>query len=644
MIWMVMGVALAQGPTLQTVQARAWSRQPVSSVAEGLESEDGAVRRETLRLLGQMRADVDALVVPHVDDPELGDAAVEALALSTTDGSEALLRTWTRWTANAPAHDRHLMVLDGLGRRGTGSVVSLLSGVLQAPPSASTNAERAMNERIQAAYALGRLGRRNVKGAGSGVGALVRCVTTQAVAPARACAWALSRIGLADADPEDVKRLRSHAGQITDPVGQAWSVRALGTTGENVDWAYKSSHREVVVAAYTGAEVSEAQVQVGLKSLDPWVRGQAVMAASSLPEENANSALRPRLERANGADGSSIASSLLAAGAVPTTADMADPRGPVRSAWISGAPVERLPSLLPPPADPSDGDGPRVATSQDWTALGVAAGVLDPERVTALAKLPGAMAFARRLLKNGRPGTEAAGLMLLGALNPRLLSAELDARTSADSNEASRSAIEAFGVLLDRGAHVSVVVQALTQCAKVTNSRDATQIYRVLAKHGHAPSTQERAAQSSWKPLTAAAATSIILHTNRGAITIALESDIAPQTVASVLTMAREGRYENTPVHRVVPAFVAQGGDPTGTGWGGPEWWVPDEDSLRPFDLGAVGMAKAGADTGGSQWFITTVEQPHLTGDYTRFGHVIDGMDIAKTLTAGDVLERVEVK
>jgi len=108
--------------------------------------------------------------------------------------------------------------------------------------------------------------------------------------------------------------------------------------------------------------------------------------------------------------------------------------------------------------------------------------------------------------------------------------------------------------------------------------------------------------------------------------------------------MARTGRYSNTPIHRVVPAFVAQGGDPTGTGWGGPDWWVPDEDSLRPFDLGAVGMAKAGADTGGSQWFITTVEQPHLTGDYTRFGHVIEGMDVASALEPGDVLERVEVK
>ena len=130
---------------------------------------------------------------------------------------------------------------------------------------------------------------------------------------------------------------------------------------------------------------------------------------------------------------------------------------------------------------------------------------------------------------------------------------------------------------------------------------------------------------------------SVRLETSRGDVVIRLRKDVAPFTIMSILKLAgQRGFYRGLVFHRVVPNFVVQGGDPRGDGWGGPEYTLRSEFSPLSFDAGTVGMASAGKDTEGSQFFITQSPQPHLDGRYTIVGHVESGMDVVDRLQVGD--------
>jgi cyclophilin family peptidyl-prolyl cis-trans isomerase len=127
------------------------------------------------------------------------------------------------------------------------------------------------------------------------------------------------------------------------------------------------------------------------------------------------------------------------------------------------------------------------------------------------------------------------------------------------------------------------------------------------------------------------------LHTDKGDIVIELAADKAPLAVNSFIFLARNGWFDNVTFHRVIPGFVAQAGDPTGTGYGTPGYAFKNEISNLKFDApGVVGMANAGVDSNGSQFFITYQAQPTLDGKYTVFGHVIQGMDVVTSLNPRD--------
>lgn len=132
--------------------------------------------------------------------------------------------------------------------------------------------------------------------------------------------------------------------------------------------------------------------------------------------------------------------------------------------------------------------------------------------------------------------------------------------------------------------------------------------------------------------------------TDRGSIAIELLPVDAPLTVENFVTLARSGFYSDTRFHRVVPAFVAQDGDPRGDGNGGPGYAIRDELNRQRYDRGVVGMALSGPDTGGSQYFITLAPQPHLDGQYTVFGRVRSGLDVLDALVQGDHIQRVRVR
>jgi peptidyl-prolyl cis-trans isomerase B (cyclophilin B) len=131
--------------------------------------------------------------------------------------------------------------------------------------------------------------------------------------------------------------------------------------------------------------------------------------------------------------------------------------------------------------------------------------------------------------------------------------------------------------------------------------------------------------------------TKATLHTNKGAIAIELFDDDAPKTVENFKKLADDGFYDGVIFHRVIPDFMIQGGDPTGTGRGGPGYTFEDEINDHKVERGALAMANAGPNTNGSQFFIVTADSaPWLDGKHTVFGRVTEGMDAVDAISEAD--------
>ncbi|TML53734.1 MAG: peptidylprolyl isomerase, partial [Actinobacteria bacterium] len=129
--------------------------------------------------------------------------------------------------------------------------------------------------------------------------------------------------------------------------------------------------------------------------------------------------------------------------------------------------------------------------------------------------------------------------------------------------------------------------------------------------------------------------TNATLHTNHGQIEIELFDEDAPRTVENFLKLARDGFYDDVIFHRVIPDFMIQGGDPTGTGTGGPGYTFEDEFNDHKVARGALAMANAGPNTNGSQFFVVTAEAtPWLDGKHTVFGRVTNGMGVVDEISS----------
>ncbi len=146
-----------------------------------------------------------------------------------------------------------------------------------------------------------------------------------------------------------------------------------------------------------------------------------------------------------------------------------------------------------------------------------------------------------------------------------------------------------------------------------------------------------------------------VFHTEKGDVRARLFAEAAPWTVNNFVFLAREGYFDGTTFHRVIENFMAQGGDPTGTGTGGPGYRIRDEfhPDLRHDRPGLLSMANAGPDTGGSQFFITFVPTPWLDDRHAIFGEFVEGMEVVNSLRErvthsagepGDRIESVEIE
>jgi len=137
----------------------------------------------------------------------------------------------------------------------------------------------------------------------------------------------------------------------------------------------------------------------------------------------------------------------------------------------------------------------------------------------------------------------------------------------------------------------------------------------------------------------------VTIETDKGDMKLELYPEHAPKTVNNFVFLAQEGFYDGIVFHRVISDFMIQGGDPTGTGTGGPGYRFEDEFAENPLrhETGVISMANAGPDTNGSQFFITHSPQPHLDGMHTVFGKVVKGQEVVDAIQQGDRMVKVTV-
>jgi cyclophilin family peptidyl-prolyl cis-trans isomerase len=304
----------------------------------------------------------------------------------------------------------------------------------------------------------------------------------------------------------------------------------------------------------------------------------------------------------------------------------------------------------------------------------------------ALAIIPPARAEARlRLLLQDRDfRVVGAAMTALIASKPSWAAAELTARLKADDFAMRAAAARGLGELkvtaavpalvdaykaslgdstyVARGAIVGAIAQLDPAAARPLLDealRDKDWALRVraaelLEQAGATAATTQSAIRpaTAGRPIDEAEWEGLVspkysphayIATDRGGIEIELAILDAPLTVGNFIALARKGFFDGVAIHRVVPDFVVQDGDPRGDGEGGPGYTIRDELNMRPYLRGTVGMALDWADTGGSQFFITHSPQPHLDGRYTVFGNVVAGMDVVDRLGPWDVVRSVTI-
>ena len=478
--------------------------------------------------------------------------------------------------------------------------------------------------------------------------------------------------------PEAAPRLRALLAD-SDPLVRGWAARALGEVGDGGDLArlrpllddpapgpiieaLRAGRRRVLAGTAAAPDDWRGRLLALLDDPRPHVRVTAVEAAGAwlldpglgdalarlarLTDAEADAAHRPEREEALVA---------LAVGGDPRAADLV-----VRAAAAAGdrdlrakaAEAAGYLSLAATAAAPAGGGGsiaalldrllhdldPKVRVAALEASI-VAAGDRAAEVVTeVLARDTDAGVRASALdwaTDHPQVPVEALGEATVLALADRNVESSLDAVKALGARAKAEP--------LERGALVAVL-------EKLAGARDypvRREAIRALIDLGRpAPAlgpvnvrleveAYTEIVQRTARPRT------VEMKTSAGTLRLRLACPDAPMTCLNFLNLARQGFYDGLKFHRVVPDFVLQAGDPRGDGFGGPGYSIRDEINLLRYDRGAVGMALSGADTGGSQFFITLAPQPHLDGGYTVFGHVVGGDEVLDRIVRGTVIESV---
>ncbi|HWW87151.1 MAG TPA: peptidylprolyl isomerase, partial [Vicinamibacterales bacterium] len=280
-----------------------------------------------------------------------------------------------------------------------------------------------------------------------------------------------------------------------------------------------------------------------------------------------------------------------------------------------------------------------------------------PAVLGALVKLkaPNAERVLLDRLKVDDPVVRSAAATGIGELKPANgASALADAYAAGERDPMYTARTSALAALVKYGrdAAVPVLRRALAdkdwavrvRAAMLLKEIDPTGAADVDMAIRPAPTTIAADIYGNARVIGPVVSTQLYIDTDKGTIQIELTMLDAPLTVENFVTLARKGYFDGLSIHRVVPNFVVQDGDPRGDGEGGPGYTIRDEINERPYLRGTVGMAlDPWPDTGGSQFFIVHSPQPHLDARYTVFGRVVAGMDVVDRIQEWDVIRRVHV-
>ncbi len=620
------------------------SRSPAASIEPWLASPDEAVRLQAARALGRLHDPVAVgLLQPLLAETSPALRAEVAFALSQyADTGAALLAALQ--DEGEPAVRSAL--LEGLGRCGDADALPALLASLQ-------SGER--EEAVAASHAIGRLGVRAELSPPplEAVELLLDQLPRFDPERRRAAAFALARTKPTELPPALADRLLEAVDDQADAVARAWLVRASSTALDDERWE------------------------------------RAVSSAT----DDASQAVRIALARGLASRGGDGASSSL-------TPLLADEDRPVRVAALSAAarlpwddgwrePLEAMLQIRDPSqqarALPSRAQADRLAEPQGWlnptVDSAIRAGMLltidTPELLAALAvedRAPAVRTAAtERLLTLEPPADRALLISLLDQPDPVVaglaashLAEEPDddlvaaiQRQLVERNDypgllamlqALESALAGLGFEA-RGVQApplpgSLQAQVNIRVAELQKHEDLgiREAARALGARLGLPPAGPPPFPRLMPPDALAALQGARVVTSRGELVIAFHVEQAPYTVQRWVELAEAGQFDDVAFHRVVPDFVVQVGCPRGDGYGGPDHTLPDEFSPLPYEGGAVGMATAGPDSAGSQWFVTLSPQPHLDGDYPIFGQLVQGHDTLRRLREGDRIERVIIE
>jgi len=594
-------------------------------------------------------------------DPDIVGAAAQAIGLagSLDDGdlgaTDALLAALPRGGA---------AVVEALGRAGTQAAQPALTQALGDPALAA-----------QAALALGRFGRRKLALAEPSRRALVTAAASADPQVRYAAVYALAREFEPPADPDAIAALIARIG---DPVaeiralaiaglGRRKAIAAARAAGAPLDQALLDRDWRVAVEAVRvladSDDGKDAIAAAAVRRYGALERGDATAAHIVLEAERAlaGAARRPAVAQAL---------AILAAHDPASAALPALTRG-----WI-----ECLAAAATVRAQPA----PELAAVERC-------GLADHLRLPLVAELVaadvGSLAVRRaalaKLLGHREPRVRAAGLGAIAALwktgepsDQRGLAQALTAALEATDPAVAGAAVDAATAVseaIGAGDHGWLDAAVVARATRERDPELGASLFELIGKRAIAAGAAACRAGLTGDPVRAKAAahclaalgepaaaaapvaatalpvdvTAVIgrrlrwhVTTSRGEVVIRLRPEAAPWAVAAVVALTRKGFYDGLEFHRVVPDFVVQGGDPTESGAGGPGFALPAEPAAlgdgAGYVEGGVGIADAGRDSGGSQWFLMHSRAPHLDGRYTWFGAIEAGQDAANALLVGD--------
>lgn len=598
-------------------------RAPPSAVLASVAGRD-VDEVELIRTLGRLRH-VDALPALEASsmsaDAEVVAAAAEALG--RTPGGLGRIRAGVAQIAAGTSVDVAAAWLDALGRQGDGSDVAALVDRLR---------DRAPVARA-ATLALGRMGRRKLEGVSAAVPALAEALDRPDVVSG--AAFALFRVGMGSASSQAVSAALRCASGAAEPEARAWCTRAvwprLGPSERATRFVegVTDPARLVRVAALDAVDTGDVDVDLVAPwrtSREPQIAAAALAALGRLDEAQAREVLAD--VAMSSTDPWRVAAALTALGR-PDRVRAADPAvdAVVRAALVQ---LETDTSALV-----------RIAVDDLDSRVRVAAAAALADRPsvgwnTGIALLASSDLVVREVamtLVGERGGPEAARALL-----------------PAVQVESARG----YGEALHQG--VVALAALCTRHVRALDPRRDTAVRDIVANGLRAPTARTRAAaaalatalglpanmEAPTAPVDLPLQAAVWVRTTRGDFAVELDAHTAPLAVGRFLGLVAEDALDGDVFHRVVPGFVVQTGCPRGDGWGGVEPTLPDEPSLLPFDVGAVGIARSDLDSGSSQWFVTLSDQPHLVGDYTRIGRVVSGMHVVERIGQGDRVLDVE--